>query len=58
MLDGSQYITKDRFNDVNLEGANLKGTNFNEAILHGVIILEHDYKYLKDYIDKKKVILK
>ncbi|WP_252237273.1 MULTISPECIES: pentapeptide repeat-containing protein [unclassified Clostridium] len=44
--------------NANLEGANLKGTNFNEAILDGVRILEHDYKYLKDYIDKNKVILK
>ncbi|NFA44202.1 hypothetical protein EXM65_16920 [Clostridium botulinum] len=44
--------------NANLEGANLKGTNFNEAILDGVRVLEHDYKYLKDYIDKNKVILK
>lgn len=51
-------LEKTNLKNANLEGANLEGTNLKDSNLEGVTILEKDYVYLKDYIDKKKIILK
>lgn len=43
--------------NVNLEGANLEGTRFEDANLDGIIILEKDYEYIKDYVARNKIEL-